>query len=78
MKKQHYKIIAYIFSLCATTLCFGQKYHEVWLEGEDSNVWHYSYGGGFWLAPLNIAVLSFHYNRSDVDSRFMIRMGHAF
>ncbi|MEM1119319.1 MAG: hypothetical protein AAGJ18_02660 [Bacteroidota bacterium] len=51
---------------------------RVWQEGEDSNVWHYSYGGGFWLAPLNIAVLSFHYNRSDVDSRFMIRMGHAF
>ena len=51
---------------------------RVWLDGEDSNVWHRSYGGGFWISPLNVAILSFHYNRSDVDSRFMLKMGHAF
>ena len=53
-------------------------YGRVWLEGEDSGVLHRSYGGGFWIAPLNIAVLSFHFSRSDVDSRFMVRVGHAF
>lgn len=53
-------------------------YGRVWLEEEDSNVWHHSYGGGFWFSPLNIAIFSFHYNRSDIDSRFMIKMGHAF
>ena len=51
---------------------------RVWLDGEDSNVWHRSYGGGFWISPLNVAIFSFHYNRSDVDSRFMLKMGHAF
>jgi len=26
---------------------------RVWLDGEDSNTWHTSYGGGIWLSPLN-------------------------
>ena len=53
-------------------------YGRVWQEGESSDIWHRSYGGGFWVAPLNIAVISFQYNQSDIDSRFMITMGHSF
>ena len=53
-------------------------YGRVWLEAEDSDVWHRSYGGGIWLVPLNLAVISFNYNQSDEDGRFLIRVGHAF
>jgi len=53
-------------------------YGKVWASNEVSDTWHSSVGGGFFLVPLNLAILSFNYNKSDVDSRFMIRLGHAF
>ena len=53
-------------------------YGRVWESGEDSDVWHSSVGGGIFLVPLNLAVVSFNYNKSDVDTRFMISVGHAF
>ncbi|MDN3668869.1 BamA/TamA family outer membrane protein [Echinicola jeungdonensis] len=31
---------------------------RVWLEGENSNKWHNSYGVGIWLAPMNMMVLT--------------------
>ena len=38
---------------------------RVWLEGEDSNQWHHGYGGGIWVSPFSIAVLSASYERSE-------------
>jgi hypothetical protein len=31
---------------------------RVWLKGEDSNKWHNGYGGGLWLSPANVLVLT--------------------
>ena len=53
-------------------------YGRVWSPDETSDTWHSSAGGGIWIAPLNLSIISFNYNKSDVDSRFMIRLGHAF
>ena len=53
-------------------------YGRVWSDVDDSDLWHTSYGGGFWFIPLNLAVISFNYNKSDEDSRLMIRVGHFF
>ena len=36
----------------------GFDYGRVWLEDENSNIWHYSYGGGIFLSPLD--VISIH------------------
>ena len=66
-------ILPFSFGLTASF-----DYGRVWNDGENSNLWHTSYGGGIWIVPLNLAVLSFTYNKSDVDTRFTIGLGHAF
>ena len=33
----------------------GFDHGRVWLDGEDSDTWHYSYGGGVFISPLDIA-----------------------
>ena len=43
---------------------------RVWLNGEDSNVWHYAYGGGFLLAPFNKLTLTVTYGTS-ADGQFV-------
>jgi len=52
-------------------------YGRIW-DGGNSNIWHRSFGGGIWIVPLNIAVITFSYNKSDVDTRFRVGLGHAF
>jgi hypothetical protein len=37
---------------------------RVWLEGEDSNIWHHGYGGGVWISPFSAAVISANYEMS--------------
>lgn len=51
---------------------------RVWLEGEDSDVWHTGYGGGLWFRPLDIAVISMHYGISDDDDVFELKFGFSF
>jgi len=41
---------------------------RVWLGGEDSNVWHHGYGGGLWMSPFRMAVLSATYELSKDES----------
>ena len=53
-------------------------YGRVWVEGENSDVWHNAYGGGLYLSPLNSLVLSASYGVSDVDEVFDIRLGFLF
>ena len=53
-------------------------YGRVWSDTDDSDVRHRSFGGGIWFVPLNLAVISFNYNKSDEDTRLMIRVGHFF
>lgn len=51
---------------------------RVWLDGEDSDTWHYAYGGGFWLSPFQTLLVSINYHKSDVDQRFSLAMGFLF
>ncbi len=53
---------------------------RVWLEGEDSNNWHHGYGGGIWVSPFSIAVLTASYERSkdEPDGLFTLRFKFLF
>ncbi len=49
----------------------GFDYGRVWVDGEDSDLWHYSYGGGFWFSPFNLMDLRFDWFRGDgIRNRF--------
>lgn len=43
----------------------GFDYGRVWLEGENSELWHYSYGGGLWISPFDMAAINFSYFLGD-------------
>ena len=51
---------------------------RVWLDNEDSDTWHYSYGGALWVSPFQTLLLSLGYYVSDLDQRFDFRMGFFF
>ena len=53
---------------------------RVWLEGEDSNRWHHGYGGGIWVSPFSIAVLTACYERSrdETGGLFTLRFKYLF
>ncbi len=40
--------------------------------------WHNGYGGGIWIAPLNLIPLSFELAQSDEGSQFYFRLGYLF
>jgi hypothetical protein len=49
---------------------------RVWLDGEDSDTWHWSYGGGLWWAPWDLMnAIRVVYFTSDDDSQFYFLMG---
>ncbi len=56
----------------------GLDYGRVWLEDDNSDKMHFGYGGGFWLSPVNIAILSFDYYQSSDDNVFIVKVGHSF
>jgi hypothetical protein len=51
---------------------------RVWRAGEDSEVWHYAYGGGVWMGIFETFLISLNYHKSDIDQRFTIGMGFMF
>lgn len=53
---------------------------RVWLEGEDSRVWHHGYGGGIWVSPFSVAVLTACYERSQDETKglFTLRFKYLF
>ena len=58
---------------------FGSFDHgRVWLDGEDSDQWHIGYGGGIYLAPLNVFPITFGYFVSEEETRFIVQGGFAF
>ncbi|GJM33059.1 MAG: hypothetical protein DHS20C18_20600 [Saprospiraceae bacterium] len=57
------------------TLCFDHG--RVWSD-EKSNIWHYSYGGGIWLSPLDKLVLSGAYFIGEEENRVRIKFGWTF
>lgn len=56
----------------------GFDYGKVWKEGSDSDVWHSSYGGGIYIAPINAIIFSFGYYLSEEDEQFLFNVGHMF
>lgn len=51
---------------------------RVWLEGEESDKWHRGIGGGIWLTPFNMVVLSFEVAASEEETLPYVRMGFLF
>ncbi|MCB9267928.1 MAG: metallophosphoesterase [Lewinellaceae bacterium] len=43
----------------------GFDHGRVWLEGEDSDTWHYAYGGGLWFSPFDMFVVNASIFRGD-------------
>ncbi len=53
---------------------------RIWLGGEDSNVWHHGYGGGLWMSPFNLAVLSatYEWSKDEPAGLFTFRFKFLF
>ncbi len=56
----------------------GFDYGRVWLDDESSDTWHYGYGGGLWIAPVDFLVLHSELFLSEEDRRFTFRVGYTF
>jgi hypothetical protein len=63
------------FSFGITT---GFDHGRVWLRSEDSDVWHYSYGGGIWMAPVDFIVINTSLFRSTEANLFRVTLGYSF
>jgi outer membrane protein assembly factor BamA len=53
---------------------------RVWLEGEDSDVWHHGYGAGIWVSPFSVAVVTASFERSEDEpgGLFTLRFKYLF
>ena len=56
----------------------GFDYGRVWEDGVDSDKWHYSYGGGIYLSPLNALVISAGMYFNEEDEQFIFKIGQLF
>lgn len=57
----------------------GFDYGRVWIDNEDSNKWHQSYGGGIWLNGLNVLTARLTYFQSTTDrARVAFGLGFGF
>lgn len=43
-----------------------------------SNLWHHGFGGGIWLTPFNLTVLSTEFGHSNEGTLFYVRLGFLF
>lgn len=60
-------------------LVAGFDHGRVWQSEETSDIWHYSYGGGFFLSPFNEISLSFSLFKNDRNqTRFAFSGGFFF
>jgi hypothetical protein len=51
---------------------------RVWEQGQQSNDWHDGYGGGIWLAPLQILVFSASYGEGTDGGVVLVKLGFQF
>ncbi len=56
----------------------GFDYGRVWIEDQDSGLWHTSYGGGFFLNAADIMSLTLAAFNSDDGLRFTFGLGFGF
>ena len=51
---------------------------RVWEKGQNSTKWHTGYGGGLWVSPVNMIVISAEYGLSEEGSWPLLRAGFLF
>jgi len=53
---------------------------RIWLDGEDSQVWHHGAGGGLWLSPFRMAVLNatWEWSKDEPSGLFSFRFRFLF
>ena len=56
----------------------GFDYGRVWLDGEDSNQWHQSVGGGIWLNGLDLITARLTFFNSQDGNRVAFGLGFGF
>lgn len=57
----------------------GFDYGRVWVDGEKSNKWHQSFGGGIWLNGLNVVTARITcFKSADDDARIAFGLGFGF
>jgi len=57
----------------------GFDHGRVWVDGEDSDRWHYAYGGGFFFAPFDLASVSVGlFHGDEQQTRFTLSGGFFF
>jgi hypothetical protein len=70
------------FETYVATFMFGFSgfvdYGRVWQPGENSTVWHRSYGGGVWAWLFYKWVINASYARSDVDQTIDVQLSFLF
>jgi hemolysin activation/secretion protein len=68
---------SYIFPGPVGLIAFNEN-GRVWVKNEESKKWHHSYGGGFYYAPYNTALLSATIGFSPEERIFNFSVGTKF
>ena len=56
----------------------GYDTGRVWLDGENSDLWHHSTTIGLWLDVLGAAILQPYYSINDDADSFSLMLGFSF
>ncbi|MEG0983650.1 metallophosphoesterase [Algoriella sp.] len=56
----------------------GADYGRVWLDGEDSNKWHSSMGGGIWINGVQSVTATLSYFKGEDPGRIVIGINFGF
>jgi len=51
---------------------------KVWIDNETSDIWHHSYGGGVWLSPAQMLVISANFEKSPETEMLSVHMNFIF
>jgi hypothetical protein len=53
---------------------------RVWQKNEDSFKWHHGYGGGLWISPYEIAIITamYEFSKDEDNGLFSVRFGFLF
>jgi hypothetical protein len=87
MRLQLTSLRTYLFPVSLGILGF-HDFGRVWYENEEgidptapsgrSDVWHRTWGGGIWMTPFNLTVLSAELGHSPEGNLFYLRLGFLF
>ena len=51
---------------------------RIWHNSDVSGKWHHGYGGGIWLSPFQMTILTVTYNMSDENNMIQVTMNYKF